>query len=324
MGKKGLIFSGIIMSLFSIGFISAQTFSLSDFLSTIDPSTVLLSVLFILFFAIIYFATSKMFKGNKGVPAVISICVSLLIVYGINSATNVQNIFSGFGISNDTLYTIATILAVAFIIFLLIKLKLWALFILGLVFLGLAGSGLIYSTELATYIGLGLLAIWLIAFLFKKKVVVGRREVPDLKVQGPSFNINLNLKKKERQEQNLKKIERKDIGYLRDERNEEVRAKGMAVAAEDYAKQEAAIKAQEQRKMAEENQKVQQEQQSEQNLRKQITSTAGLGSLIQAYNQLQISYNDVQKLNPTDPKLRDIFEEMVRVRDEIKRLKSQK
>ncbi len=265
-----------------------------------------------------------MFKGNKGVPAVISICVSLLIVYGINSATNVQNIFSGFGISNDTLYTIATILAVAFIIFLLIKLKLWALFILGLVFLGLAGSGLIYSTELATYIGLGLLAIWLIAFLFKKKVVVGRREVPDLKVQGPSFNINLNLKKKERQEQNLKKIERKDIGYLRDERNEEVRAKGMAVAAEDYAKQEAAIKAQEQRKMAEENQKVQQEQQSEQNLRKQITSTAGLGSLIQAYNQLQISYNDVQKLNPTDPKLRDIFEEMVRVRDEIKRLKSQK
>src|SRR5271157_3280683 len=121
MNKKGLILSGISMFLFSIGFISAQSFSLSDVLSTFDPSTVVLSILFMIFFAVLYFSTSKMFKGNKAVSVIISLGISLLIIYGINSSTNIQNIYSGLGLSSDTIYTIGSILLIVFLIFIFVK-----------------------------------------------------------------------------------------------------------------------------------------------------------------------------------------------------------
>lgn len=88
----------------------------------------------------------------------------------------------------------------------------------------------------------------------------------------------------------------------------------MAVANADYAQHEAAINAQKQRQIAAESQQ-------EQALQKQIASN--VGSLIQSYNQLQIDYNNIQKQNPNDPRLRDIFNEMVSIRNEIKRLRSQ-
>ena len=129
-----------------------------------------------------------------------------------------------------------------------------------------------------------------------------------------------------KEERNVEKKERNKVATEKKEINKErdmaARARGMAIAEEDYAKQEASRKNQQQRQLAIEGRKEQLKIQQDQNLQKQITSD--IGSLIQSYNQLQISYNDIEKQNPKDPKLRDIFNEMVSIREEIKRLKSQK
>ena len=44
-----------------------------------------------------------------------------MIIYGINSSTNIQNIYSGLGLSSDTIYTIGSILLIVFLIFIFVK-----------------------------------------------------------------------------------------------------------------------------------------------------------------------------------------------------------
>lgn len=95
---------------------------LGDILRDIDPETLVLAVLFIVFFVVINFSLSKIFKKDKTSSTILSLCISLLATYGITKTNlNVNNFFYSIGLSEELLYTITPILALIFIVILSIK-----------------------------------------------------------------------------------------------------------------------------------------------------------------------------------------------------------
>ncbi len=115
--KKGALLAFFAMFLsFSINFISAYSFgsygqfSFSDFLNDLDPSTVILTVLFIVFFGFIYFTLLKFFNNNSVIAGVLAFALSFGLVYGINqTGFNFDDIFYSLGIPIELLYVIGTI-----------------------------------------------------------------------------------------------------------------------------------------------------------------------------------------------------------------------
>lgn len=167
MKRGGVFFAGIIF-LFLISFASAQlgSFTLSELLSSIEPSLIILGVIWIVSFAIVYFAISKtIFKEQNVIAAVIAFAVSLLITYGYNqSGYSFDVILPSMGISMDFLYSVIPIIFIAVVIFLFVKLKSTAFIAIG-GFLGLITfiPNLVYTTTLLRIISLGLMVIgvWL-------------------------------------------------------------------------------------------------------------------------------------------------------------------
>ena len=123
--KKSVFPLFAFLFLMLIGFISATSFSLSSMLDSIEASTLLIFVVFIVSFALIFFSLSKtVFKQNNTIAAIISLAASFLITYGINKiGFDLGDLFSNIGISEEILYIILPILALALIIFLVVKLK---------------------------------------------------------------------------------------------------------------------------------------------------------------------------------------------------------
>lgn len=108
--KKSLI---PLTAILSTGLVSAQSsFSLSEFFYNIDPSTMILGVVFLVSFALINFSLGRIFKENPAVSAIVSLCAALLIVYGLNlSGLDYENWLYGIGVSGDLIYTIFLIAA---------------------------------------------------------------------------------------------------------------------------------------------------------------------------------------------------------------------
>jgi LPXTG-motif cell wall-anchored protein len=81
--------------------------ALNDFLYTIDPNTMLLGLLFIIFYIFINFSLSKIFKNDKSSSTIVSLCVSLLAVYGINRTNfDLNGLLSRIGLNSDLIYTV--------------------------------------------------------------------------------------------------------------------------------------------------------------------------------------------------------------------------
>jgi hypothetical protein len=137
-------------------------------LSSIDPNTMVLGLLFVIFFAIINFALYRSLK-SKGTAGIIAFCISLLSVYGINrTGFDVSGIVYNLGVSEQILYTIVPILILAGLIFMIWKLKLSRTFIL----LGIAliiGSFFVYEKTWVLITGIALLVIGLILLLVEKR-----------------------------------------------------------------------------------------------------------------------------------------------------------
>lgn len=293
--KKGLILGIFSSFLVSIGLASAQGFSVSEFLSFIDPTLITLAVLFVVIFAVLYFSTSKLFKGQTKIAAVISIALSLLAVYWINTAANIGNLFAGFGISNENLYTIGTILFLVLVIFLFIKLKSGVFLIIGGVFILAGVTDLVYSTDLAIIIGIVLAAIGLISVLKKK----GKGKIT---FSGPKQNWV------SRKQANANRAAEEE---LIKERNIAAKAKAATSKNANYENELA-----KQKKAAEEQQA--QEQRQGQAIQNQVATY--LASLRESYDKLQREYNDILRLNPRDPKVKEIYNELSAVRSEIQRV----
>jgi len=147
---------GIFLGIMLVGLVSAQygyygSFSISNFLDSIGPSTMILFVLFIIFVAILHnIVFITFFRGNRTVSAIVSFCVSLLAVYGINRARwDLGGLFYSLGLSESTLFTLISIVLLVIVIYAIFTKKLkYLLLIFGGLLLGLAFRSEEHTSEL--------------------------------------------------------------------------------------------------------------------------------------------------------------------------------
>ena len=169
MQKSRFVFVGILfLSLFLMNLASAQlygSFSLGSLLNGVDDSTIVLGLMFVIFFVLINFSLDKFFKGNKSVSGAIAFSVSLLMIWGINrSGISYTNIFYNFFffIPSGMLETLWPLVIIGAIIILSIKygfLKgIGLVFIFsGAIMIFLSFTNLVYETSGA--LGFGALLI---------------------------------------------------------------------------------------------------------------------------------------------------------------------
>jgi len=183
--KRGLL--GFPLLILLIQVISAQFysgyggFSLGEFFDRIDPQTIILVLLFLIFFALIFYALSRIFKDpygqpNKGIAGTIAFCISAIIIYGLyRTGFDLGSVFYDWGFSVGSLYPI---LAVVFLIvaFLLIWklgfgrfLMTFGLFIILLT----AFTEIFYEKGLVLIIGIVLLVVGLLLWRRSRRIIGG-------------------------------------------------------------------------------------------------------------------------------------------------------
>jgi len=114
MKKEAIAFLSFLSIIFIIPIVSA--FSFSDVLSFVDAQTVFILVCFGVL-GLLLSAILNRFPAFKGTTAgVMSLLLSLGMTYGITKWLNVNDMFSGFGISTDFLVYLPLILLILFII----------------------------------------------------------------------------------------------------------------------------------------------------------------------------------------------------------------
>jgi hypothetical protein len=164
MKKAGLIFSSVVTSLFAMNFVSAAV-SIGNFFDQIEPSTMILGALFMIFFAFINFILTKsVMKDNRPVAGVISLCISLLAVYGLYYANfDVIGLMFNFGITEDIITTWVPILLLGLAIFFSIKFHVsYVMMALGALFLILGLTNAVYESALSIFSGIALLILGVI------------------------------------------------------------------------------------------------------------------------------------------------------------------
>jgi len=179
--KRGLLGFPLLILLTQV--VSAQffsgygRFSITDLFYNIDPATITLGLLFLIFFALIFYALSKIFKDpsgqpNKGIAGTIAFAVSFLIIYGIHrSGFDLESLFYGFGIDTGTFYLIASIIILIGAIFLIKKIKITRfLIVLGLFLILLViFTDIFYEETFIVVIGLILFLVGCILLWRKRK-----------------------------------------------------------------------------------------------------------------------------------------------------------
>ena len=167
---KGGVLALVFITILLTGFVSAQFgygLSLSDFLYSINSSTLILFLLFLIFFVILNNVIFiNFFRGNRMVSTVISLSISLMSVWGLNRMNwDLGSFFFTLGLSEDTLYNIVLVVLVIAVIYAISKKKLRLLFLgLGLLLIILAFfTDIFFEWTTALLIGIILVVIW--AFL---------------------------------------------------------------------------------------------------------------------------------------------------------------
>ncbi|VVB83267.1 Uncharacterised protein [uncultured archaeon] len=150
-----------------INFASAQG-TISDLLNSIDEATIVLYSVFIISFTLLFFSLNRVFKDNKTTSGIISVAISLLIVYGINkSGFDVRGLFYNIGVPQETFATIIPIILIGGLIFLIIKLKKDSLAVLsGLL---ITTSFFVFEQTLLLATGVIVGVIWALMKFGKKK-----------------------------------------------------------------------------------------------------------------------------------------------------------
>ncbi len=177
--QKNLVITlvlGFMLISFASAYGSYSSFSFGDLLDSIDSSTMLLGCLFMIFFAIINFALSRVFKDqygnpNKPIVAIISITVPLLMIYGINkTGFGVEDFIYDLGISGSLLSTLIPIIFLVGAIFLISRFGFKGFFLtFGALFVLLSFTDLIYAKGLLLIIGIVFVLIGLYLMRRDKK-----------------------------------------------------------------------------------------------------------------------------------------------------------
>ena len=162
--KKDVL--SILLLLLSISLVKAS--DLSELLDGIDESVVVYFSIFILSFVLMFFALNKFFKEqNRAFAGIIAAVLSFLIVYGINkTGFDIVNFFLDLGIPTETLSTIVTLIVLAGVVFIIVKMGKDSLFVLG--GLLIVGSLFVYAKAVLIFLGIILLGLRVIVFKGKK------------------------------------------------------------------------------------------------------------------------------------------------------------
>lgn len=161
---------------------------LNDFLYNIDANTMVLGLLFVIFFAFINFALYKTLK-NRGTASIIAFCVSLLAVYGLNRTNlNFSGFFYGLGLSDKIMYSVVPILIILGIAFMIWKLKLRnTLMLLGIFLIILSFTPLVYEKTWVLVAGIILLVLGILLWIRHRRKNKAPGEKPEKeKPKGPS------------------------------------------------------------------------------------------------------------------------------------------
>jgi len=160
MKNRGILFA-FVLSILSINFVSAAfhygRYDFRNLLYNIDP----LILLFLIFFGLIFFALSKFFKDKIGIAFVVSLSISLLIIWSMNSTGfNFEGFLYNLGFSSGVLFFLVPLLLLGGLIFAVVRYGFGvALTILGAFFWVLALVPDVYSKDTAFIIGLILTSI---------------------------------------------------------------------------------------------------------------------------------------------------------------------
>jgi len=175
----------------------------------INPATVVMGALFLIFFAVLVYIFSKVFRDKYGnvstiTVGIISFCISVLIVYF--GRDTIYNIIDGLKLSNTILYVLSGV-AVLILLYLFRRRLRFCMILM------LAGAGLILVGALTDFfyqkwfviilgIGLLLLGIWLCSRR-------GRRERGTLPEQPPQTPRGGGARKR-----NVYDLKQKYMAYL--------------------------------------------------------------------------------------------------------------
>lgn len=141
---------------------------LNDFLYNINPNTMVLGLLFIIFFVFIQFALSRTMK-DKSSSGIIAFCISLLAVYGLNrTSLDLSGMFSNIGITEEILYSVIPFIILAGVIFMIWKLKLSrTLMLVGIALI--VASFFVYEQTWVLILGIVLFVIGFLLWLRERK-----------------------------------------------------------------------------------------------------------------------------------------------------------
>ncbi len=162
------------------------------FLSMISPEIIVMGALFLIFFALLVYTLSKVFRdkyGNvsTGIVGVISFCISVLIIYFGRDL--IYQIISGLRLSNTILYIISTVIVLVLLYLFRKKLRFCIILMLGAAGLILLGifTDWFYQKAFVIIVGiiLLLLGIWLCS---KKNLKFSRNKIPKSSKQGINWN----------------------------------------------------------------------------------------------------------------------------------------
>lgn len=127
--KDSLFYSALGLGLFLLNLASAYSYepyfsdriSFGNILNSIEPSTMILGIIFIVAFALLFFALSRALKGEKVIAGIISFALSLFIVYGINkSGFDIESLFYKMGITLSVLNIIFPLFIILLVIIFII------------------------------------------------------------------------------------------------------------------------------------------------------------------------------------------------------------
>ena len=186
MKRSGLI--ALFLALVSVNFVSAAVYgslSIGDALSAMDPSTMILGVIFIITALVINIGLSRAgpFKYNQTGSGIISISLALITIWGINRMDWDYYNFFNFFIPEGLIETIWPILFLLFLVLTLWKFGVRNSLLIFGAFL-IAGSFFAYESGLLFFLGITFIVIWLLLWLkSKKKTDLREKYVPP--PQGP-------------------------------------------------------------------------------------------------------------------------------------------
>jgi hypothetical protein len=329
MNERGLF--GIFLTLISINLVSAQfygSFSISDALRIVEPSTMVLGIIFIAATILINTTLSRTgpLRYNRTGAGIISVALGLLIIWGVDRmGWDYYNFFNSvfFFVPAGLLETFWPLLFIVCIIFVWWKLG-WKyiLIFLGSFFTILGFFS--YESGILWMLGGALLVIGIIfIFILKKKDKdpidwrkYGRGALTSGKYTGiagkyAAGKVGSGIKKgfgwgkgKWDQRQYNKRY---DEALREDAEREKMKREQKAQQAE--AEQQKRQYQEQQR--TQEKQRAQQEKQQAQQ-RKQIRY-----DIKQRINSLKKEYNDLQRQNPRHPRLYEIVKEIKELKRQL-------